>query len=175
MNIEIIWLEYKAALKRFLHAKVANEADVEDLLQEILIKTHHNLNTLKDPKSVKSWLFQIANRTIIDFYRQKEKVTALNTDDVLQLDENNAMSELSECILPFIKALPKAQASLLSAIDIENKSQKEYAQNLGVSYSTLKSRVQKSRIMLKDVFDECCHFDVDFNGTVFDYERKDKK
>ena len=121
MNIEIIWLEYKAALKRFLHAKVANEADVEDLLQEILIKTHHNLNTLKDPKSVKSWLFQIANRTIIDFYRQKEKVTALNTDDVLQLDENNAMSELSECILPFIKALPKAQASLLSAIDIENK------------------------------------------------------
>jgi len=68
MNIEKIWLEYKTALQRFLHSKVSNEADVDDLLQEILIKTYSNLSTVKDQTSIKAWLFQIANHTIIDFY-----------------------------------------------------------------------------------------------------------
>ena len=44
MKIEEIWLAYRAALKRFIHAKVSNEADVDDLLQEILIKTHNNIH-----------------------------------------------------------------------------------------------------------------------------------
>ena len=174
MNIETIWLDYKAALKRFLHAKVSNESDVDDLLQDILIKTHNNLSTVKDQNSVKSWLFQIANHTIIDFYRHKDKISNLKAEDIYHLDENKVRDDLSDCILPFIKALPKEQATLLNAIDIENKSQKEYAQTLGISYSTLKSRVQKSRTMLKSVFDDCCHFEIDSKGNVFDYERKEK-
>ena len=67
MNIEEIWQEYRAAIKRFLHSKVSNEADVEDLLQEILIKTYSNLHTVKEQASIKAWLFQIANHVIIDF------------------------------------------------------------------------------------------------------------
>ena len=38
MNIEEVWLEYQHALTRFLKKKVANSADVEDLMQEILLK-----------------------------------------------------------------------------------------------------------------------------------------
>jgi len=41
-----------------------------------------------------------------------------------------------------------------------------------VSYSTLKSRVQKSRSLLKKVFDDCCHFNIDKNGSIYDYELK---
>ncbi|MCJ8272648.1 MAG: RNA polymerase sigma factor SigZ, partial [Psychrosphaera sp.] len=71
MNLETLWLAYQSNLKAFLHKNVSNPNDVEDLLQEILIKTHQNLGQLKDSKKVKSWLFQIANHTIIDFYRKR--------------------------------------------------------------------------------------------------------
>jgi len=173
MNIEKIWLEYKVALQRFLRAKVSNEADVDDLLQDILIKTYRNLNTVKDQQSVKSWLFQIANHTIIDFYRQKARGSDLRAQDTWFTDDDNKVTnELADCIVPFIKALPEEHATLLHAIDIDKKSQQQYAQELGISYSTLKSRVQKSRALLKDVFDDCCHFKIDAKGNVFDYERK---
>jgi RNA polymerase sigma-70 factor (ECF subfamily) len=176
MNIEDIWLEYRAALKRFLHVKISNEADVEDLLQDILIKTYNNLAAVKSQKSVKSWLFQIANNTTIDYYRKKGRAQASNIEDSLPIEEYQGKKiDLSNCISPFINALPEEHASLLTAIDINNQSQKQYAEQLGVSYSTLKSRVQKSRGLLKQVFDDCCYFKIDKFGNVYDYDVKTKK
>ncbi|WP_199611049.1 RNA polymerase sigma factor SigZ [Flocculibacter collagenilyticus] len=174
MSIEQIWSDYKASLKRFIQSKVANEADVEDLLQDILIKTHNNLEQLKSHKSIKSWLFQIANYTIIDFYRRKSRNTSLNAEDtwLKEVDENEAREYVANCIVPFINALPEEQAALLTAIDINNQSQKEYAHNVGISYSTLKSRVQKSRRELKNIFDQCCHFKFDKQGNLYDFEEK---
>ncbi|WP_019028012.1 RNA polymerase sigma factor SigZ [Colwellia piezophila] len=180
MKVEDIWLEYRAALKRFLHAKVANEADVDDLLQDILIKTYNNLDAVKTQKSVNSWLFQIANNTIIDYYRQKSRKNAraqvASDEEIFALEESPQSSvDLSNCISPFINALPDKDASLLTAIDLHNQSQKQYAQQMGISYSTLKSRVQKSRGLLKQVFDDCCHFKIDKIGNVYDYDVKNKK
>jgi len=176
MNIEDIWFEYKDALKRFLHAKISNEADVEDLLQDILIKTYNNLNAVKKQKSVKSWLFQIANNTIIDYYRKKGRIQASNNEDFITHEETQERKvDLSNCISPFINALPDEHANLLIAIDLNNQSQKHYAEQLGISYSTLKSRVKKSRSLLKQVFDNCCTFDIDKLGNVYGYDRKTRK
>ena len=158
------------------HYKVANESDVEDLLQDILIKTYKNLPRVKDQSSIKSWLFQIANNTIIDFYRKKGREQTLTAEELELMDDgsegNTAKDALVDCVVPFIEALPKDQAELLRAIDIDGQSQKEYAEKLGVSYSTLKSRVQKSRSELKAVFDHCCDFQIDRFGSIYDYNRK---
>jgi len=173
VQLEVIWAAYKGALKRFLHSKISSEADVEDLLQDILIKTYNNLGTVKDQTSVKSWLFQIANHTIVDFYRAKARQQKLSINEHQLVEEpENVKAALSNCLVPFINALPSQNAELLSAIDINNQSQKEYAEQHNISYSTLKSRVQKSREMLKDVFDECCHFHIDKSGSIYDYEQK---
>jgi len=180
MNVEELWLEYRTVLKRFLHAKVANEADVEDLLQDILIKTYNNLDSVKKQKNVKSWLFQIANNTIIDYYRKNSRVPRATSEAYLPSCEQatdelaTTKVDLSNCISPFINALPEESARLLTAIDINNESQKHYAEKIGVSYSTLKSRVQKSRGLLKQVFDDCCHFKIDNRGNVYDYDKKHK-
>ena len=176
MNIEEIWQEYRSALKRFLHSKVSNEMDVEDLLQDILIKTYSNLHTVKDHKSIKSWLFQIANHVIIDFYRKKGRNQELSPAELWMIDKpDEVKDELSDCVAPFIQGLPKEHSELLSAIDLQGKSQKEYAVELGISYSTLKSRVQKSRTLLKKVFDDCCHFKIDKNGSIYDYSQKSEQ
>ena len=70
MSIEQIWVEYKNSLHAFLLSKVSNPADAEELLQDILLKTHLQIHQLKDQASIKPWLFQIANHAIIDFYRK---------------------------------------------------------------------------------------------------------
>ena len=122
MNIEELWLDYRAALKRFIQTKVSNEADVEDLLQDILIKTYNNLDSVKAQKSVKAWLFQIANNTIIDYYRKKGRAQAATIDALLPHDISQESNiDLSNCISPFINALPEDHASLLTAIDLNNQ------------------------------------------------------
>lgn len=174
-NTEYVWEQYRAAIKSFLHSKVSNTDDVDDLLQDILIKTHANLHTLKSGQSVKPWLFQIANRTIIDFYRKNAKQSGLHPEDLWYHENDTTIQqELAHCIEPFIRSLPPEHAALLTAIDIHGTSQKDYAANTGLSYSTLKSRVQKSRSLLRAQFSRCCELTLDKHGNVIDYESRSR-
>ena len=178
LNLEQVWAEYQQALKSFLHSKVNNTADVDDLLQEILIKTYQNLDKVQDASSVKSWLFQLANHTIIDFYRKnarQQRDSQIDAEDLwfTDLDHNSEFKQkLSLCIEPFIQALPEQSSSLLLAVDIKGQSQKEIAEAQNISYSTVKSRVQKSRGDLKNLFEECCNLSLDQQGNVIDCELK---
>lgn len=173
MNIQNIWAEYQSILKSFLHSKVSNPDDVDDLLQEILIKTHKNLQTVNDNKKIKSWLFQIAHNTIIDFYRQSSKANALTVDDLwYEQEAPQVTKELSLCVLPFIKELPAEDAELLMAIEIEEISQKDYANLKKINYSTLKSRVKKSRHKLYSLYKNCCDFSLDHQGNLSQFKQK---
>lgn len=169
------WLDYQSSLSAFLRSRVGNPDDAEDLLQEILIKIHSNLQTVKDNSKVKPWIFQIANNTIIDFYRQRNKEHKLNVDDLwYEQQEAHVVKELARCILPIMQHLPEKDAALLMAIEIEAVPQKTYAKRNNINYSTLKSRVKKSRQKLFKLFSDCCEFSIDSQGSVLDYKQKSK-
>ncbi len=178
LKLEVVWAEYESALRGFLSSKVSNRDDVDDLLQEILLKTHQNLSSIKDTSSVRSWLFQLANRTIIDFYRKRARIARNEDIDAEDLwfesaeSESSVEQEMALCIEPFIRALPEESANLLLAVDIHGESQKNVAEVNNVSYSTLKSRVQKSRQELKSLFNQCCDLTLDKHGSVIDYHPK---
>jgi len=172
MNIEHVWQDYQQALKSFLHTKIENKADIDDLMQEIFIKTYQNLHLVKDISKVKSWLFQVANNTIIDFYRARAKQQNQTETSQILAETEQVKHDLMNCLAPFIQNLPQEQQALLIAVDLENEEQKALAEKMGVSYSTLKSRVQSSRKALRALFDECCHFEFDYCGKAIDYHRK---
>jgi RNA polymerase sigma-70 factor, ECF subfamily len=173
MNLESIWQEYSTSLRGFLYSRVSNDADVEDLLQEVLIKTHQNLDTVKSSEKIKPWLFQLTNNTIIDFYRKKGRSRDISAADLWYADDDVVVEQaLAQCVEPFIRALPKKSADLLLAIDIEGQSQKDYAEKAGISYSTIKSQVQRGRAKLRTLFDDCCSLTLDKHGNVVEFQAK---
>ncbi|MGB0936678.1 MAG: RNA polymerase sigma factor SigZ [Colwellia sp.] len=174
MNVEQVCLAYQNHLKVFLHKNISNPSDVDDLLQEILIKTYQSLDKVTKTEKIKSWLFQIANRTIIDFYRNQgrnsklvQQINGLETDT-----QENIFEDLSLCIAPFIQGLPQAEADLLTAIELEGISQKAYAPMHNIKYTTLKSKVQKSRQQLFNLFNHCCNFSLNADGSLANYATK---
>lgn len=175
MNVEKVWLEYQSSLKAFLHKNVSNQDDVDDLMQDIFMKTYKNLSSVSDSKKIKSWLFQVTNNAIIDFYRQKSKESGIEQEELWHSEpEEDVKQELSFCVAPFINNLPSEDAALMTAIELEGVSQKEYAEKTGIKYSTLKSRVQKSRKRLHGLFNECCEFTLSNQGEVVDYQARKK-
>ncbi len=178
LQLDTVWAQYQQALKAFLRSKVSNVDDVDDLLQEILIKTHQSLSQVQESESVKAWLFQLANRTIIDFYRKRarqQRDNDLVADDLwFEQSQETIEQEMSHCIKPFIYALPDEQSQLLEAVELQGESQKQLAEKVGISYSTLKSRVQQSRLQLKKLFEECCTLQLDKKGAVIDCQRNSK-
>ncbi|KZN63910.1 RNA polymerase sigma factor SigZ [Pseudoalteromonas luteoviolacea] len=173
MTIEQIWAQYRQSLKAFLHTRVANPEDVEDLLQDVLLKTHLAIENLHKPTSIKAWLFQIAHNTVVDYYRKN----GMNNNAQQEVswyteEERNVKKELAQCIKPFIQELSEQSAFLLEVIELEGKTQKQLANEMDVSYSTLKSQVQKARKELHDVFNTCCQYDIDKQGNLIEYRKK---
>ncbi|SES82646.1 RNA polymerase sigma factor SigZ [Thalassotalea agarivorans] len=174
MQLEQIWSTYRGTLKNFLHAKVSDPDEVEDLLQDVLIKVHTNLDKIKDDSSVKSWLFTTTNHAIIDFYRSNARKRQLTQEDTWYEEEaeEDIKQQMAPCVLSFIDGLDADDAALLRMVEIENKPQKALAESMNISYSTLKSRVQSARRKLKGLFDQCCSFELDSQGNLMDATRK---
>ena len=73
----------------------------------------NNIHIFKSEGSVKSWVFQITNRTIIDYYRSSLREVDIYLETLRFEDEEpTANGSLSKCIFPFIDALPEESARL---------------------------------------------------------------
>lgn len=173
MDIETIWTEYRTRLRAYLASRVGDPADVDDLLQDIMIRSHQSLPKLRSPAHLRSWLFQIAANAITDHYRRR-RIPAGDDPDTLAASEDDlgARADLERCIKPFLAALPDETARLLWAVDVEGRTQKDVAAELGLSYSTLKSRVRSGRDQMRHLFEFCCRLTLDGRGNVTDYEAK---
>ncbi len=171
-DIQDIWEDYRISIKIFLHSKISNHSDAEDLLQEIFIRMYKNIDSVKTKGSLKSWIFQVANHVIVDYYREKAKFKYSKFEDKESNVKIDPYENLSDCIAPFIKKLPKESRKLLTAIELNGISQIDYAKELNINYSTLKSQVKKSRLQLQDIFKKCCNFSFDGKGHIIDFSPK---
>ena len=179
MEFKQLWQEYSDRLRKFLLSRVNNRADVDDLVQEILIKTYQHLNTIEEPEKFTAWLFQVARNTLIDYYRKSSVQTSrqdiarkATLEDERPEQYEQVRQELAKCIRPFLDRLPPKYQEAVEAIDLQGGSQKKLAQELGLSHSAVKSRVQRGRSMLKEQFLECCRYDLDARGNLVDFEVK---
>ena len=171
---EQIWEAFHVPLSQFIRRRVSNECVAEDLLQDVFLKIHLHVETLKDVKQLENWLYQIARNTIIDYYRTTKPVVALDTADVLDLPEDLPADDIITELLPSIRAmisnLPPHDRQALILTEYQGLSQKELGARLGISCSGAKSRVQRAREKLKQQLLECCHFELDRRGGIINYQ-----
>ena len=173
---EQAWKRHRSALHGFILGRVNDASVAEDLLQEVFVRVHARIGSLKHEDSLKAWLYQIARNAIIDHYRSERKSSEL-TKSLSTLDDQAERSEqeaLAECVLPFVEQLrePYREAVMLS--EIEGISQVDLAKKLGLSTSGAKSRVQRGRAKIKEMLLDCCEFEFDSRGTVIGYERRER-
>jgi RNA polymerase sigma-70 factor (ECF subfamily) len=173
MNIEALWKEYNAALRRFIQRRISDESVIDDLLQDIFVKVHSRINTLKEGSRVRSWLYQIARNTIIDYYRSRRPTEELPEGlSHSEKDDRRALKELADCVRPMIDTLPEPYREALILSELQGLTQRQVSEKQEITLAGAKSRVQRGRRKLKDLMLECCHYEFDRRGAVYDYERK---
>src|SRR5262245_31406271 len=101
-----MWETYHVPLRQFIRAQVRDEQQTDDLLQEVFLKIHTHLDTVRAPEKAGNWLYQIARRVITDHYRlqQSKATTALpdNLAERLALPEEAAENEAVQRLLPHL-------------------------------------------------------------------------
>lgn len=166
------WQAYRTSLFHFVHTRVAEPADAEDIVQEVLVKAYTNFATLKDATKVRPWLYQIARNAIIDFYRQHKPLVELTETlpAAVTLTDDAGEAEFAQCLAPLIAQLPADYRQAIILAEIEGLTQQEVAIAQGLSLSGAKSRVQRGRKLLKSILLQCCQVEVDRRGGVIDWQ-----
>ena len=62
---------YFKKIYKFVYYRVGHKEIAEDLAEDVFIKAHTKLKSLKDPGLFTGWLYQIARNAVIDYYREK--------------------------------------------------------------------------------------------------------
>ena len=172
ISTENVWETFHVNLKQFILKRVTDENNAEDILQDVFVKIHTRIGTLRDEEKLPGWMYQIARNAIYDYYREQKETLTLPDSALLiaeEMVEESAVEELLPCIRDMVEQLPDEYRQALILTEYEGLSQKELAERLGISYSGAKSRVQRAREKVKRMLLDCCHFQFDRSGRVIDY------
>lgn len=170
-EISSLWLEYNNGLKYYILKKVKNEEMANDLSHEVLMKVYNSCCSNIEIKNVKSWLFQIAHNTTIDYLKKQSKFIDKIPENYEQEDANVFMGA-EGIIEPLLKLLPEKYAVPLELSDIKAMKQKEVAQRLNLSLTAAKSRIQRARALFKEKIIECSNLQKDEKGNFISFEIK---
>ena len=156
-----------ARLRNFIRKRVPNDADVEDLLQEVFYELVEANRLLMPIEYVTGWLFQVARNRITDLFRKKKPETF---SDAAVVDEEGELLQVED-LLPSPDAgpeaayvrnqmlqelelalaeLPEEQRQVFVAHELEGRSFKELSEESAVSINTLLSRKRYAVLHLRE-------------------------
>lgn len=173
------WRDVAAQLRPFLARRVA-AADVDDLLQDVWLRVQRGLPGLRDEERFTSWLFQIARSAAAEHQRGRARHPLADaSDEIADLaadlaaspatDDRETARSLARCVSIFVARLPSPYREAVTLVELDGLTIREAADLAGISLSGMKSRVQRGRAQLRQLFDECCEIALDARGKVIDY------
>jgi len=161
-------------LRNFIRRRVADDNDVEDILQEVFYELVEAYRGTHPVELASAWFYRVARNRIIDLFRKKkpeslnetisgEEGEDLHFEDLLPSldagpDAVYAQTVLLEQLDDALDELPDEQREVFIAHEIEGRSFKELAEETGLSINTLLSRKRYAvlylRERLQDIYDE---------------------
>lgn len=174
ITTEHAWEAFHIPLKQFILKRVPEQQSAEDILQDVFLKIHMRIDTLRDEEKLQSWMYQVTRNAIADYYRTHLTTTELS-EELLVLEpavDDDVVRELIPCIKAMVDSLPADYRQALLLTEYQGLTQKELGARLGLSFSGAKSRVQRAREKLKTMLLDCCYFEFDRLGRVIDYQPK---
>ncbi len=177
MEVTTIYKQFHSQLLGYIKSKIRSKEDAEDILQNVFIKISASVDKLNEEEKLKNWIFTITRNAVIDYYRanasrKKVAVTTEVDEDLFEEDTADTTKGLDQCINTMIALLPEEYRDIIIESEINGIKQKDLADKYGIAYPSLRSRVQRGRERLKQLFYNCCHITTDSLGNVVDAQSR---
>jgi RNA polymerase sigma-70 factor, ECF subfamily len=167
------WHEIETRLRPYVGKRVASASDVDDILQEIFLRMQRGIAGLRDSERFGGWIYRIAEHVIIDRARARARQPLLGIAEPPEPaspegsdDGDDLQAALGECVALFVARLPATYREAITLTELQGLTQKDAAELLGVSLSGMKSRVQRGREKVREMFHEVCQVSLDCRGRV---------
>ena len=112
-----VYNRYVEPVYRYIYNRTGNSADAEDITSQTFLAALEGIHKYKDKGYFAAWLFSIARRKTIDYYRSRRNLTTLDEAQFIweasDMDGNLIQKERNEKLQNLIQALPESERELI--------------------------------------------------------------
>jgi RNA polymerase sigma factor (sigma-70 family) len=160
---------YKPRLKAFIHKRVSNKEDAEDILQDVFYQLAKVDTAMNPIEQVAAWLYRVARNMIINkqIKKKEEELPYYQNDH-----DDDMMKDISEMLFSnqtspspeteylrslmwvelenALAELPQEQREVFEKTELDGLSFKEISKETGVAVNTLLSRKRYAILHLRE-------------------------
>jgi RNA polymerase sigma-70 factor, ECF subfamily len=147
-RFEEIYDEQVVPIYRFIHARVGNRPDAEDLTAQVFMRAIEQLDTTRDRGQIVSWLYRVSQNAIADYWRAFYRLPVIGAEQVAPgwepMEPSPARDRASEDgaavarVRVLLGRLPDRYARVLELRFLQRLSVAETAERMGISHGNAK-------------------------------------
>lgn len=141
------WTQTAEKLRAYMFCSCENWADADDMVQDCYLRALRGWGQFDGKASRQAWLYGIARRTCIDWFRRKKRdglaVRVESVDEPGQVDSAEPAVETIEKVWDAVKSLSTEQSQVIHLRFAAGLSYAQIAQALGIPVGTVRSRLHR--------------------------------
>jgi RNA polymerase sigma-70 factor (ECF subfamily) len=141
-----------------------NNEDAEEVLQDVFTTVHRKIASFEGKSSFSSWLYRVTvnaafmklrkrrqdqSVSLEDIVQQSQTVSALRSPESAFVDSQSIRNEMLEALEQAIRKLPDDYRPVFILRDVDGLTSREVSRILDLSVPAVKSRLHRSRLMLR--------------------------
>lgn len=141
-----------------------NPEDAEEVLQDVFVTVHRKLDSFAGKSSFSSWLYRITVNVAFMKLRKRRQIQSVSLEDILQqpqmtsalrapdttfVDAQSMRNEMLSALEVAISRLPDEYRPVFILRDVDGLTSKEVGKILDLTIPAVKSRLHRSRLMLR--------------------------
>jgi RNA polymerase sigma-70 factor (ECF subfamily) len=156
---ELLMRRYNQRLFRVIRSVILDDGEAEDVLQDAWVRAFEHLEQFENRASFATWITKIALYESLARVRKAKRFTTFEEGggEKMPMDRSNAANpeeqtlrnELSQALRSAVDRLPETYRSVFVLRDVEGMSTAETGQCLDLSTEAVKTRLHRSRAMLR--------------------------
>ena len=133
---------------RLSYSILRNETDAQDAVQEAIYKSYKNLESLKDKRKFKSWIYKIITNTSFEMLKNKKDYLDIEQENV-QEDKIDIDTNLT--LWNAVQGLDQPYRTTITLFYYEDMSIKEISKITGTKIDAIKKQLSRGREKIKEV------------------------
>ena len=135
---------------RLSYSILKNEEDAKDAVQEAIYNAYKKLETLKDKRKFKSWIYKIVTNTSFEILRNKKNYIDIEQENIaaekIDIDTNLTLWKA-------VQGLEQPYRTTITLFYYEDMSIKEISEITGSKVDAIKKQLSRGRDKIKEVID----------------------
>ena len=158
--------KYEKQVYNFAYRLTGNYDDANDVAQDAFLRVFNAIGSFRGDASFSTWLFRITTNVFLDERKRAKAHPQASLDEYLELGESSVTrqivdpsptpevvleeSERAQILSKAISDLPEYQRAMVTLYHSQQKSYEEIAEIMDLPIGTVKSRLNRARLALKE-------------------------